>query len=152
MFAVPNTYKFLVRVVFLCTASSVLANNTSYQIPEFNCSVKTLNVFGDTGGDSFSYFNNISIFHSQMPNTVKNVSPAKLSSRENTPYIATNVPTSFSACHNTASAIVQGENNHLTINYEFKSTFSKEDMYQILTEILNEFTEKGCITIHSKTL
>lgn len=71
---------------------------------------------------------------------------------KNTPYIATNVPTSFSASYNTASAIVQGENNHLTINYEFKSTFSKEDMYQILTEILKEFTEKGCITIHSKTL
>lgn len=91
MFAVPNLFKFLMGVVFLYTANSVLANNTGYQIPNY-CSVRTLNEFGDLGGDSLSYIQSITnIFHSPMPNSMKNFSTANNSSCLKTPSGATTV-------------------------------------------------------------
>lgn len=62
---------FAVAAIFYAPYSAQ-AGIYGYQIPANCCTVKSVIVFGETGGDSLSYIH-ISNFHSQMPKTMKNL-------------------------------------------------------------------------------
>ncbi|MFJ1426999.1 hypothetical protein ACILD6_00155 [Capnocytophaga canimorsus] len=93
MFAVPKIFMTVSDVVFLHTAHSLYANIQGYQIPYLLHCNKSLKVFGETGGDSLSYFSLLTFnFHRQMPKTVKITRGAKRSNTASTS-VANEIPT-----------------------------------------------------------
>jgi hypothetical protein len=76
--SIPQTVflTFVCVAFFIATYSAVNAANIGYQFPVDCCTSKSVIVCGRTGGDSLSYIDTL-IFHSQMPQTMKNVSKSK---------------------------------------------------------------------------
>jgi hypothetical protein len=84
--SIPQTIflAFVCVAIFIATYSAVNAANIGYQFPVDCCTAKSVIVCGRTGGDSLSFINTL-IFHSQMPQTMKNASKVNNSTLTSTP-------------------------------------------------------------------
>lgn len=74
---------FAVAAIFYAPYSAQ-AGIYGYQIPANCCTVRSVIVFGETGGDSLSCMY-ISNFHSQMPKTMKNLNRPAIAASISTP-------------------------------------------------------------------